>query len=140
MKCLLCRVYKNFDPRAKIIREVAEEVFQIQGRDPLIDVAVELEKRARADDYFVKRNLYPNVDFYSGQWRELTDGLLGTAALSEGGVQWHSFKDMVPFGLCAFVSIGSPSWHAWTPASMLQISIRQFISAQHHNQAACTTE
>ena len=62
-----CRVYKNFDPRAKIIREVAEEVFQIQGRDPLIDVAVELEKRARADDYFVKRNLYPNVDFYSGQ-------------------------------------------------------------------------
>ena len=64
---LLCRVYKNFDPRAKIIREVAEEVFQIQGRDPLIDVAVELEKRARADDYFVKRNLYPNVDFYSGQ-------------------------------------------------------------------------
>ena len=64
---LNCRVYKNFDPRAKIIREVAEEVFQIQGRDPLIDVAVELEKRARADDYFVKRNLYPNVDFYSGQ-------------------------------------------------------------------------
>lgn len=67
MDVLLCRVYKNFDPRAKIIREVAEEVFQIQGRDPLIDVAVELEKRARADDYFVKRNLYPNVDFYSGQ-------------------------------------------------------------------------
>ena len=61
------RVYKNFDPRAKIIREVAEEVFQIQGRDPLIDVAVELEKRARSDDYFVKRNLYPNVDFYSGE-------------------------------------------------------------------------
>lgn len=60
------RVYKNFDPRAKIIREAAEEVFRIQGRDPLIDVAVELEKRARADDYFVKRNLYPNVDFYSG--------------------------------------------------------------------------
>ena len=61
-----CRVYKNFDPRAKIIREVAEEVFEIQGRDPLIDVAVELEKRARSDDYFVSRNLYPNVDFYSG--------------------------------------------------------------------------
>jgi hypothetical protein len=60
------RVYKNFDPRAKIIREVAEEVFAIQGRDPLINVAVELEKRARADDYFVSRNLYPNVDFYSG--------------------------------------------------------------------------
>lgn len=59
-------MYKNFDPRAKIIREVAEEVFAIQGRDPLIDVAVELEKRARSDDYFVSRNLYPNVDFYSG--------------------------------------------------------------------------
>lgn len=59
-------MYKNFDPRAKIIREVAEEVFEIQGRDPLIDVAVELEKRARSDDYFVSRNLYPNVDFYSG--------------------------------------------------------------------------
>jgi len=60
------RVYKNFDPRAKIIREIAEEVFDIAGRDPLIDVAVALEKAARADDFFVKRNLYPNVDFYSG--------------------------------------------------------------------------
>jgi citrate synthase len=60
------RVYKNYDPRAKIIREVAEEVFSITGRDPLIDVAVALEKVARSDEYFVKRNLYPNVDFYSG--------------------------------------------------------------------------
>lgn len=68
----LCRVYKNFDPRAKIIREVAEEVFEIQGRDPLIDVAVELEKRARSDDYFVSRNLYPNVDFYSGACHALS--------------------------------------------------------------------
>lgn len=68
----LRRVYKNFDPRAKIIREVAEEVFEIQGRDPLIDVAVELEKRARSDDYFVSRNLYPNVDFYSGACRALS--------------------------------------------------------------------
>ena len=59
-------MYKNFDPRAKIIREIAEEVFDIAGRDPLIDVAVALEKAARADDFFVKRNLYPNVDFYSG--------------------------------------------------------------------------
>ena len=63
---IVCRVYKNFDPRAKIVREVAEEVFSIQGRDPLIDVAVELEKVARSDEYFIKRNLYPNVDFYSG--------------------------------------------------------------------------
>ena len=60
------RVYKNFDPRANVIREVAEEVFRLVGRDPLIDVAVELEKAARNDEYFVKRKLYPNVDFYSG--------------------------------------------------------------------------
>ncbi len=61
-------MYKNFDPRAKIIREISEEVFEITGRDPLIDVAIELEKAARADDFFKKRNLYPNVDFYSGEW------------------------------------------------------------------------
>ena len=60
------RVYKNYDPRAAIIRKVAEEVFEIQGRDPLIEVAIALEKAARADEFFVKRNLYPNVDFYSG--------------------------------------------------------------------------
>jgi citrate synthase len=60
------RVYKNFDPRAKIIREIADEVFQITGRDPLIDVAIELEKAARSDEFFTKRKLYPNVDFYSG--------------------------------------------------------------------------
>lgn len=60
------RVYKNYDPRAKIIRQVAEEVFSITGRDPLIDVAMELEKAARSDDFFISRKLYPNVDFYSG--------------------------------------------------------------------------
>jgi len=60
------RVYKNFDPRAAIIRRVAEEVFAIQGSDPLIDVAVALEAAARADPYFQDRSLYPNVDFYSG--------------------------------------------------------------------------
>ena len=60
------RVYKNFDPRAACIRRVAEEVFGLVGRDPLIDVAVALEKAARADDFFIKRKLYPNVDFYSG--------------------------------------------------------------------------
>ena len=59
-------MYKNYDPRAAIIRNVAEEVFEIQGRDPLIEVAIALEKAARSDEYFVKRNLYPNVDFYSG--------------------------------------------------------------------------
>ncbi|KAJ7542326.1 hypothetical protein O6H91_10G100900 [Diphasiastrum complanatum] len=60
------RVYKNYDPRAKVIRKLADEVFSIVGRDPLIEVAVELEKAALSDDYFVKRKLYPNVDFYSG--------------------------------------------------------------------------
>lgn len=62
-------MYKNFDPRAKIIREIADEVFDIAGRDPLIDVAVALEKAARNDEFFIKRNLYPNVDFYSGEIR-----------------------------------------------------------------------
>ncbi|BBN15682.1 citrate synthase [Marchantia polymorpha subsp. ruderalis] len=60
------RVYKNYDPRAKVIRGLAEEVFSIVGRDPLIEVAVALEKAALSDEYFVKRKLYPNVDFYSG--------------------------------------------------------------------------
>ncbi|KAL5716546.1 citrate (Si)-synthase [Ranunculus cassubicifolius] len=60
------RVYKNYDPRAKVIRKLAEEVFSIVGRDPLIEIAVALEKAALSDEYFVKRKLYPNVDFYSG--------------------------------------------------------------------------
>ncbi|HEX9445643.1 MAG TPA: citrate synthase [Candidatus Binatia bacterium] len=60
------RVYKNYDPRAKIIKKVAYEVFEIKGRNPLLDIALELERIALEDDYFVKRKLYPNVDFYSG--------------------------------------------------------------------------
>jgi citrate synthase len=60
------RVYKNYDPRAKIIKEIAHQVFQVTGKSPLIDIALELEKIALDDDYFVKRKLYPNVDFYSG--------------------------------------------------------------------------
>ena len=60
------RVYKNYDPRARIVKEIADEVFEVTGRNPLIDVAMELERIALEDDYFVKRNLYPNVDFYSG--------------------------------------------------------------------------
>ncbi|KAF3772246.1 Citrate synthase [Nymphaea thermarum] len=59
-------VYKNYDPRVKVIRKLADEVFTIVGRDPLIKVAVELEKAALSDEYFVKRRPYPNVDFYSG--------------------------------------------------------------------------
>ena len=60
------RIYKNYDPRATIIKRVAEEVFDVTGRNPLIDIAVELERIALQDDYFVSRKLYPNVDFYSG--------------------------------------------------------------------------
>lgn len=60
------RVYKNYDPRARIIKRVAEEVFQVTGRNPLLDIAIELEGIALKDEYFISRKLYPNVDFYSG--------------------------------------------------------------------------
>jgi len=60
------RVYKNFDPRAKIIKQIAEQVFDVTGKNPLIDIAVELERIALQEEYFVTRKLYPNVDFYSG--------------------------------------------------------------------------
>jgi citrate synthase len=60
------RVYKNYDPRAKIIKQVAYDVFEVTGKSPLLDIALELERIALEDDYFVKRKLYPNVDFYSG--------------------------------------------------------------------------
>jgi citrate synthase len=60
------RVYKNFDPRAKIIKHAVEEVFEVTGKNPLLDIATELEKIALEDDYFTSRKLYPNVDFYSG--------------------------------------------------------------------------
>jgi citrate synthase len=60
------RVYKSYDPRAKIIKQIAHEVFEVTGKNPLLDVALELERIALEDEYFVKRKLYPNVDFYSG--------------------------------------------------------------------------
>jgi citrate synthase len=60
------RIYKNYDPRARIIKRVADEVFEVTGKNPLIDLALELERIALQDDYFVSRKLYPNVDFYSG--------------------------------------------------------------------------
>ena len=60
------RVYKNYDPRARIIKQVAEEVFEVTGRNPKLDIALELERIALDDEYFIKRKLYPNVDFYSG--------------------------------------------------------------------------
>ena len=60
------RVYKNYDPRCRIIKRIADEVFQVTGHNPLLDVALELERIALQDDYFLSRKLYPNVDFYSG--------------------------------------------------------------------------
>ncbi len=60
------RVYKNYDPRAKIIRQVAYDVFDSTGKNPLLDIALKLEEAALGDEYFVSRKLYPNVDFYSG--------------------------------------------------------------------------
>ena len=60
------RVYKNYDPRAKVIKKIADQVFEVAGRNRLLDIALELEKVALSDDYFIKRKLYPNVDFYSG--------------------------------------------------------------------------
>jgi citrate synthase len=60
------RVYKNYDPRARIIKDVADQVFEVTGRSPLLDIALELERIALEDEYFVSHKLYPNVDFYSG--------------------------------------------------------------------------
>ncbi len=60
------RVYKNYDPRARLIKQIADEVFEVAGRNPLLDIALELERIALEDEFFVERNLYPNVDFYSG--------------------------------------------------------------------------
>jgi citrate synthase len=60
------RVYRNYDPRAKIIKRTAEEVFEVTGKNPLLDIALKLEEVALNDDYFKSRKLYPNVDFYSG--------------------------------------------------------------------------
>jgi len=60
------RIYKNYDPRARIIKRIADEVFDVMGRNPLLDIALEVERIALQDDYFVARKLYPNVDFYTG--------------------------------------------------------------------------
>ncbi len=60
------RVYKNYDPRARIIKKVADDVFEVTGKNPLLDIALKLEEVALSDDYFISRKLYPNVDFYSG--------------------------------------------------------------------------
>jgi len=60
------RIYKNYDPRARIIKQAAEDVFAVTGKNPKLEIALELERIALQDEYFIKRKLYPNVDFYSG--------------------------------------------------------------------------
>ena len=60
------RVYKSYDPRATIIKQTADEVFEVTGKNPLLDIALKLEEIALSDEYFISRKLYPNVDFYSG--------------------------------------------------------------------------
>ncbi len=60
------RVYKNYDPRAKIVKQTADQVFEVTGKSPLLDIALKLEEVALSDEYFISRKLYPNVDFYSG--------------------------------------------------------------------------
>ena len=60
------RIYKSYDPRARIVKQVADEVFEVTGKNPLLDIALKLEEAALSDDYFISRRLYPNVDFYSG--------------------------------------------------------------------------
>ena len=60
------RVYKSYDPRAKIVKDIAYQVFEVTGKNPLLDIALELERIALEDEYFIKRKLYPNVDFYTG--------------------------------------------------------------------------
>ena len=60
------RIYKNYDPRAKVMKDITFEVFDVLGKNPLMEIAIELEKKALADEYFITRKLFPNVDFYSG--------------------------------------------------------------------------
>jgi citrate synthase len=60
------RVYKSYDPRARIIKQAAYDTFEVTGKNPLLDIALKLEETALEDEYFVSRKLYPNVDFYSG--------------------------------------------------------------------------
>lgn len=106
------RVYKNFDPRAKIIRTLAYEVFEVCGHEPLIEVAKALEQQALSDDYFVKRKLYPNVDFYSGLSKSqvlktLNEPWNGGSSLQSHGIPGRLF----PGAIC-----DSP--HVWMVGSL----------------------
>jgi len=119
------RVYKNYDPRARIIKRVADEVFAVTGRNPALDIALELERIALQDDYFVSRKLYPNVDFYSGiiyqamgfpveiypvlfaigrmpgwlaQWQEMLEDKEQKIARPRQVYVGHDTRDFVPIG------------------------------------------
>ena len=119
------RVYKNYDPRARIIKRIAEQVFEVTGRNPKLDIALALEKIALEDEYFVKRKLYPNVDFYSGiiyqamgfqpdiftvlfaigrnagwlaQWQELLTDPAQKIARPRQVFLGHARRDFVPIG------------------------------------------
>jgi citrate synthase len=90
------RVYKNYDPRARIIKRTAYSVFETMGTNPMLDIAIELERIALEDEYFVKRKLYPNVDFYSGMIYqamgfpvEMFTVLFGLARTSGWLAQWE---------------------------------------------------
>jgi citrate synthase len=94
------RVYKNYDPRAKIVKQIAEEVFAIVGKEPLVDIAMELERIALTDEYFIKRKLYPNVDFYSGVIykalgipTEMFTILFTLPRISGWLAHWYEFQD-----------------------------------------------
>jgi citrate synthase len=90
------RVYKNYDPRAKIVKKIAEEVFEVTGKNKLLDIALELEKIALSDDYFISKHLYPNVDFYSGIIyqamgfpKDIMTVLFAIPRMSGWLAQWH---------------------------------------------------
>jgi hypothetical protein len=89
------RVYKNYDPRATIIKQVADQVFEVTGRNPLLDLALELERIALADDYFIRHRLYPNVDFYSGIIYQL-DLHARVTEESSNGVRWQVAIGITP--------------------------------------------
>jgi citrate synthase len=86
------RVYKNYDPRAKIIKQIADQVFEVKGRNPLLDIALELERIALSDDYFIKRKLYPNVDGLADGYvsRAICDSAHGGMDRAVGGDAYRS--------------------------------------------------
>ena len=117
------RVYKNYDPRARIIKHTAYSVFETMGTNPMLDMAIELEKIALEDEYFVKRKLYPNVDFYSGMIYqamgfpvEMFTVLFGLARTSGWLAQWEELllDDDQKIGRPRQIYLGSPE-RAYTP-------------------------